>query len=264
VFQTYDGFSVEYRDASHKYWIHRDGQRTPVVSVTTALRILDKPGLQKWYEDGGAQGAMRLLSEHWIALEEASTMSGRELGDLVREHRVGADAIRDAAADRGTTIHRVLELWATEREVPNIADFPSEHHGYVQGLAAWLLQASPMPLMVEQFVVSPAHGYAGRVDFRGLVRGLDTLVDLKTGRTGVPWPEAHVQARAYAMASAECGLGMPERIMIVGVSDAGGFVEAECCAGEEDWLTVLEAYRRFGRVRSDVAAQSRVRDVADA
>src|SRR5437899_2955441 len=93
-FQEYERFTVEYRDASHRYWIHADGERLPAISVTSALKVLDKPSLKRWIEDCGAAGA--------IQLERAGELMGvppAEVGDLVRLHKVGADAKRDAGAD---------------------------------------------------------------------------------------------------------------------------------------------------------------------
>ena len=52
--------TVEYRDASHRYWTHVGDVRQAVVSVTSALKVLDKPALLKWAEAAGAEGAVRL------------------------------------------------------------------------------------------------------------------------------------------------------------------------------------------------------------
>src|SRR5438105_3965915 len=122
-FQAYDAFTVEYRDASHRYWIHRDGERTPATAVTSILKVLDRPQLTKW---------------------------------LVAQAAAGEDAEekRDLAADRGTAVHRVLELWATEQKVPNLSDFAEEVRGYVQGLSRWLVTMRPEPSSVERFVAS--------------------------------------------------------------------------------------------------------------
>jgi hypothetical protein len=32
--EVYPEFAVEYRDASHRYWIHSEGARVPAVSVS--------------------------------------------------------------------------------------------------------------------------------------------------------------------------------------------------------------------------------------
>ena len=259
------GFAVEFREASHRYWLMDGGKREPVVSVTTALGVLEKRGLMRWFEDGGAWGALKLLDAQWpeereLQWQQLQALSPRDIGDLVRDYKLGAEAMRDAAADRGTTIHRVLQLYAEERVVPNIADFPEEHHGYVQGLARWLLAAGPTPILVEQFVASPTYGYAGRLDLMADVRGESVLVDLKTSKTGVPWSEAHAQCQAYKIAAIESGFPSPERLMIVGVGEDGQFVEAPCCAVEQDWLDLLQAYRTVSRLRSDVRAQINARE----
>ncbi len=244
VFQEYDGFSVEYRDASHRYWLHTDGERQPVVSVTSALKVLDKPALLKWAEDCGAAGAAMLAQ-----LGELDGVPLNDVGDLVRLHKLGKDAKRDAGADRGTAVHSVLELWGTSRAVPNLSEFAPEVRGYVQGLCSWLLDVSPEPSSVERIVGSPTHRYAGRMDMRAVIEGRDCIVDLKTGPSGRVYDEAHVQSRAYAMADVECGNPEPEGIVIVAVGEEGNFEMVECRAEPEDWLNVLATHRSMLRLK---------------
>jgi hypothetical protein len=256
-FQVYDGFTVEFREVSHRYWVHYDGKREPYTSVTTALDCIAKPALLRWSEEAGAVGAATLA---WAGQLEG--VSPAEVGELVRRHGLGMDAARTAAADRGISIHKVLELWLTQRRPPNVGEFPPEHQGFVAGLARWLLWANPKPTYVERFVASLKWQYAGRLDLRAEIRGQDCLVDLKTSRTGVPYAEAHAQARAYAMADVECGAPSPDRILIVGISETGEYTEVECCATELDWINVLTLYRTWTRLRNDVKLQTDVRKAA--
>jgi hypothetical protein len=256
-FQVYERITVEYRDASHRYWLHHDGSRVAAVSVTSALKVLDKPALLKWAEDCGAEGAARLAS-----LGELAAVPFDEAGNIVRLHKLGMDAKRDSGADRGTAVHRVLELWARERSVPDLADFEPEVRGYVQGLAGWLLATRPKPSSVERFVGSVAHGYAGRLDLRASLDGRDCIVDLKTNPRGRVYDEAHLQARGYALADVECGSEPPDGIVIVAVGEDGGFEMVECEAEEGDWLNVLRTYRSLSRLRNARAARDRIAKAA--
>ena len=113
--------TVEYRDASHRYWVHYENQRTAAVSVTSALKVLDKPALLSWAEAAGAEGAVRLERAG-----ELRDVDPSEAIRIVRINGMGMDAKRDAGADRGTAVHRVLEFWARENEVPDLADFPEK------------------------------------------------------------------------------------------------------------------------------------------
>lgn len=258
-FQHYPeaGISVEYRDASHRYWLHHEGKREPAVSVTSVLKVLDKPALLKWAEGCGAEGAALLA-----ARGELNGIDPAEAVGIVRLHKLGMDAKRDAGADRGTAVHNVLELWARERTVPNLADFPGPVRGYVQGLCAWLLAANPQPSGIERFVGSVEHGYAGRLDLRAELDGRDCIVDLKTNPAGRAYDEAHLQARGYAVADVECGQPEPEGIVVVAVGENGTFEMVECEAEAGDWLNVLATYRSLCRLRSARAIRDRVAKAA--
>lgn len=252
VFQEYERFTVEFRQASHRYWIHEGGRRAPAVSVTSALRVLDKPSLLKWAESCGAEGAALLAGRGELAEVHPS-----QAIDVVRINGLGMDAKRDAGADRGTAVHQVLELWAREEVVPNLGDFPAEVRGYVQGLCSWLLEHRPKPSGIERFVGSVEHCYAGRLDMRAELAGRDSIVDLKTSPRGRVYDEAHLQARAYALADVECGNPPPEGIVIVAVGEDGSFEMVKCEAETSDWLNVLSAYRSVCRLRSARSARTR-------
>ncbi|MGH3609954.1 MAG: hypothetical protein ACRDRD_17985 [Pseudonocardiaceae bacterium] len=256
-FQEYEGLTVEYRDASHRYWLHHGEGRVAAVSVTSVLKVLDKPALLAWAEACGAAGAAQLA-----AAGELDGVLPSEAIDRVRLHKLGMDAKRDAGADRGTAVHNVLELWAREHEVPDLADFPAEVRGYVQGLCAWLLATRPQPSSMERFVGSVTHTYAGRLDLRATLDGRDCIVDLKTNPRGRVYDEAHLQSRAYALADVECGSEPPEGIVIVAVGEHGGFEMVECEAEAGDWLNVLGTYRSLSRLRSARSARERLAKAA--
>lgn len=229
-FECYaNGLTVEYRDASHRYWLHHDGERIPASSVTTILRVLDKPQLNTWRVNQALAG-------------------------------VDPDEAAKEAADRGTAVHKVLEHWGRDQTVPSLTDFSEDVQGYVQGLCRWLLTEGPRPSSVERFVGSLEHGYAGRLDMRAELHGRDCLVDLKTNRNGRVYDEAHLQARAYAMAEVECGNAAPEGIVIVAVGESGSFEMVECEAEASDWLAIVACHRTVKRIRS--AREARLRAAA--
>jgi hypothetical protein len=212
--EVYPEFAVEYRDASHRYWIHSEGARVPAVSVTSVLKVLNKPQLLKWAESRGAEGAARLAA----------------MGEL---------------ENVGTATHSVLEHWGRYEEIPNLADYQPEVRGFVQGLCGWLLKRAPKPTSTERIVGSAKHTYAGRLDMRAVIDGKDTLVDLKRKRV---YTEAHLQTRGYALADVECGNPPPDDILIVAVAGDGSFQEARCEASEADWLSVLATQRAMLRL----------------
>jgi hypothetical protein len=248
-FTEYDGFAVEYRDASHRYWITKDSERKPAVSVTGALKILDKPALLQWAERAGAEGAAELAR-----MGELDGCPPGEVIDRVRLFKLGMDAKRDAGAERGTIVHRVLEAYGRDGTVPNVGDFEPQIRGYVQGLCKWLLKANPEPVAIEQVVGSPTHWYAGRADLVANIGGLTYLCDLKTNPSGRVYDEAHVQAAAYQLALEECGIPTLGAVLVA-VGEDGTFEEVPCCADPLDFLSVLDTHRRMGRIKSDGVAR---------
>jgi hypothetical protein len=250
-FMAYDGVTIEYRDASHRYWLHRDGVRSAAISVTTALKVLDKPALVGWAERMGAEAALRL--------ERAGELSGIAVEDVlsaIRARGEGADAKRDAGAERGTAIHEALRIYCSEGTVPNVGDFAEPVRGYVQALCRWLVSVQPEPIAVEQIVGSPAHGFAGRFDLLANVDGRRTVVDLKTSAR--VYAEHHLQTAAYMLALEECGVEPAERGIIVAVGADGTFHGPQCCADASHYLAVLGAYRALTAVRSGARAMEKV------
>lgn len=248
----YAGFAVEYRDSSHRYWLHEKSGRIPAVSVTSALKVLDKPALIGWAEKCGVEGALEL--------ERDGKLDGIAIWDaagVMRGMGLGADAKREAGADRGTAIHDALQAYCSDGTVPNVADFDPEVRGYVSALCGWLLVASPEPLLVEQIVGSPEFGYAGRIDLVANVDGQRTLCDLKTSPAGRIFTEAHLQTAAYGLALEECGLEPVSRTVIVGCGADGEFQQADCCADPQQFLDVLKCHRAVNAVRAAVRAQEK-------
>jgi hypothetical protein len=232
-YQKYETFTIEYRDASHRYWITSPvwddeaeayvDERVAVPSVTTILKVLDKPALNTWRVN--------------------QALSGVHPDDAAKE-----------GADRGTAVHAVLEQWGKDQSVPSLYDFDVEVQGYVQGLCGWLLAVNPEPLSMERIVGSLEHGYAGRLDMRARIDGRDLICDLKTSKSSRIYAEAHAQARDYAIADVECGSPEPDGVVIVGVGADGSFTQVECEATAGDWLAILRCYKTMKQLQATVEA----------
>jgi len=248
----YDGFVVEYLPNSHRYAIVENDVRTAVPSVTGVLKVLDKPALLMWAERAGAEGAAMLARQG-----ELDGVPIEETIQRVRLFNLGMDAKRQEGADRGTLVHRVLEVWSTEGTVPSLGDFEPELRGYVQGLCGWLLKVEPQPIAVETVVASRLHGFAGRFDLLATIDDQTVLVDLKTSPGARTYLEAHLQTAAYELALVECGFGFPDDSVLVAVGEDGTFNETGCDATGDDFLAVFEAYAVMGRLRKLSAAREK-------
>jgi hypothetical protein len=244
-----DSNGREYR-AYH--FVTPDGRRERFVSVTTFLKVLDKPALQRWFEGVGMRNA--------IAAERAGLLKGVMLDDVVdtlRENKLGAEHARDTAAKRGVDIHTVLEDYLTKDVVPNPARFAPEHRGYIRALVGWLLDVEAKGFELEaseQLVAHPKLKYAGRMDLRARIGGLPFVIDLKTNERGRIYREAHYQVVAYAMADVECGAEMPHSCLIVALGADGQREVMQSCASPLDVKTVLDMYRRDQKIDAGIRA----------
>lgn len=249
-YTRYGDIIIEYRDASHRYWLHHDGERTPAVSVTSVLEILGKPALYRWNETFGIRGTVQALRAGLITADTAVD----DAPMIVRSANLGAEAAKDEAAERGTAVHVAQQVFLETGSPPKLSDFEPAHRGYVQAWSNWLLDADPQPICVEQIVGSPKHGFAGRMDLRAMVRRpgtsrrLDAIIDLKSNAEARIYDESHLQAAGYWLGAVECGHAEPEGGLIVAVGADGRYSEAPLAATGEDFLTVLATYRLMKRI----------------
>jgi hypothetical protein len=170
------GERLLYRDSSHSYWLITEGpmdvrpgdkvQTIRLTSPSAVLKVINKPAL--------VEAAVRLTREGKNYREEWS-----------------------AAADRGTGVHAALQAYCTDGTVPDLHGFEKDHHGFVAGLCAWLIENNPEPLMTEFLVFHRELLYAGRADLLARIDGRVHLIDLKTGKDPVPFAENLVQLVAY-------------------------------------------------------------------
>lgn len=239
-----DGAAIEFEQRPTGYrayhYVRADGSdRIRFPSVTTVLGdVMPKHALMAWYEECGAEAA--------VHLERVGLLQGVSADraiDVVREKGMGGKATAKKAAGRGTTVHAILETYLETDYFPNPASLPEELRGYVRGLASWLVKANPQPLVTERLVCHPGYGYAGRFDARVRVYGADTLLDLKTNRRCMVYPEACLQLAAYHEADVECGAAPPERHLLVAVGPDGSYAEARNPASSVDaWHKALALY----------------------
>ena len=254
----YDGFKVQYKDASHRYWLLTEDDvcgpgsmevRTPAISVTSVLGILDKPNLRRWYGTQDATATLQLEREG--KLEGVDT---EQAVHIMRERGFGAEAKRDAGASRGTAVHDALQAYCESGKIPKLADYSDEVRPYVQGLCGWLLEASPEPIMTEQIIGSPKHGFAGRFDLLCNIRGVRSLCDLKTSGGAGKYPEAHIQLAGYELAFPECQIPEVDQRFVIEVSDKGEFRAVPGAAGEDQFLSVLYAHKAVAKTKAAIKA----------
>lgn len=184
---------LTFTESSHSYWLADPdtGKKQRLPSVTTLLKLLDKPQLKRWAANTAADFAI----DHWNDLAALSPSERRNeiAGAPWRQ--------RDRAAAKGTVIHAMAETLLDGGKV----DAPESVLAKVRALAGWL-EANPMAGSVAEVRVwsEPDDdlglaGYAGTFDLLAVhPRHGRVLLDWKTGSG--PWPEMAMQLAAYAAA----------------------------------------------------------------
>ncbi|MGH2876665.1 MAG: hypothetical protein ACRDLV_10475 [Solirubrobacteraceae bacterium] len=230
-------------------------QRTRVESVTTICgRILPKDGLPPWAEMAGIHGTVEAVRRGLITAHSTD----EEAVAIVRANKLGADAERNRAANRGLNVHALLEMFMLTGAPPNPADHPQPHRPFIRGLVKWLLWADPEPEAVELIVADPERGYAGRLDLLARIDGRVTLVDLKTQENGAIYESAHIQAGLYRDAELRWGEHRPTHAVVVVVDGHGSFREMDLLADAELSNRALAFYAQIKPVTAGCNQQNSI------
>jgi hypothetical protein len=230
------------------------GKRTRCVSVTTFLDVLAKRALYRWNEEQGILAALSL--ERGGRLKDVDI---HQATAVIRDNGWGAEAALKVAAKRGVGIHEPFERYWRDGVVPNPADFPPEHRGYIRGLVRWILsieRRGSVEMEDSEFLVAdPKLKLAGRADLRLKIAGLPYIVDLKTNKYGTVWPEHPLQTVAYAHCDEQCGRDPVMGCLVVAVGPEGTYEEMPSLASVADFKAVLDVYRRMGKLHSAIEAE---------
>lgn len=180
-----------YNDSAHTYMLN--GKRAK--SVTAVAKIApDSYALEQWHK---RQVAIGLMLEPRLAERVAVDPDNKEAVNKVCEEALQIAGAHHAA-NRGTQRHRASELadtdgkLLTEQQRQDAAAWQRtiEHH-----------KLEILPGFVEGFAVWPDHCVTGRFDRIARYRGRHVIVDLKSGRNSVMYPQSTaVQLALYARA----------------------------------------------------------------
>lgn len=170
----------------HSYVDLDTGQKIP--GVTTILGDgLPKPALIGWAANTTAEYAV----DNW------DTLTALSPSKRLKELQGARFADRDAAANRGTAVHKLGEQLVRGAEV----DVPDALRGHVESYRCFLDDFDVQPVYVEGIVVNYTRRYAGTLDLLATMRRRDGLglLDIKTARSGV-FPDNALQLAGYRYA----------------------------------------------------------------
>jgi hypothetical protein len=183
-----------------------------LVSVTTALRIINKPTLNAW----GIKKALEYVQAH--------INNGEDIETIIFNAKKAPTVCMMAGANIGTMAHKVVEYMTIEnigkseihwndfvlsamerikKESPETFDremILSQVKNCACAFADWGELVNFVPLRNEVMVHSKKHKYAGRFDSYGYVRDSRTFIDFKSGGL---YDEVRLQLAAYKFAFCE-------------------------------------------------------------
>lgn len=278
---TPSGIRVYYQSDPRLYRVNN----LEVPSVSTVLKVLEKGGLSWWGMQVGIAGVIDLFGKGAVfydpwAFDKLAVNAGEpnmatsatveNVTDLLKQHKLTVNHQLSKAGDRGTSVHRALEVWAEEGLVPDPDLYPDSERGYVAGLKRFIEDLPPVKVMGQETMVGSAeHGYAGRFDLtlcfnfdadlvtRQTPTGRITrqafqdgfwLLDLKTS-SGF-YPSQFIQLEAYEQASVECGYPATVGRAVVRVDKNGFYEVRKSVATFSDFKAVLDVYRTLESLKA--------------
>ena len=172
----------------HTYYV--DGEKYD--GVTTLIsKGLPKPALMYW----SARTVAEYVADN---LDQVAGMAGMGRASIVAALKEVPWTQRDAAAAKGTEVHKLAEQLA---DPGNEVEVPEHLAGYVESCVRFLDEYQVDPICVEAVVASRRWRYAGTTDLLAeltLPSGetVRAVVDYKTAASGI-WPDVALQLAAY-------------------------------------------------------------------
>lgn len=115
---------------------------------------------------------------YWINGQEALSVT-----QLLKLNGIAPDLgtfYTEESRKRGTAVHLAAEL--ISKEVQDLEDYEdSPYYLWIKGFSQFREEYNLKPLAIEKMVGNAAWLVAGRFDLAGVVKGVETLIDLKTG-----------------------------------------------------------------------------------
>jgi predicted RecB family nuclease len=157
------------------------------------------------------------------------------------------DAV-ERAADRGVTMHKVLELALRGEDYAD--EFPAIYTPYVDAIELFLSKHTIEPIAIEQPIYSDRLGVAGTPDLLCMMDDVLTLVDYKFV-SSVSKAKVRAQLTGYSEILKDHGVFVEQMIAVQFMQ--GNIREYPVDFGGDEWETALKAYgikkRKYKRGR---------------
>lgn len=185
---------LEFSPAAHRYWVIDQGEKVDgVVGVTTALGVIDKPGLKYWAANCAVDYLRSRLSE--------GVFSADELEVLFNEARTAFNQVSQTALDVGTQAHN----WIESRELaikcgmecPALPENPNAAH-CCNAYLDWMTQHNVKVLHSEKRLYSRQNKVVGTLDQVAMIDdSRRVIIDFKSSKD--VYDDYYAQTAAYQM-----------------------------------------------------------------
>lgn len=172
----------------HRYYWNGEG---PLPSVTTVLKVMDKPAVTAWVARETAKAAWR---------NPVNLLNPGTEAEYVNFLLAQPKEVTDVAAKLGSSIHLLADSVGRDRTPATALAVPDEAIPYLEGFRGFLafLEAHRGIVVSSEKAVISRYGYGGTYDLLLQYEDALWLVDLKTGRGY--YPDFALQLAAYGMA----------------------------------------------------------------
>lgn len=185
-----DTVTLTFDSARHRYVWEEENKEVP--SVTTILKVINKPALINW----AANTAVDYISDKILPGQSYDEL---QLMDIWNKAKKSHFDKKTDAADIGTFLHKWIEDYINGKK-PGTPVNPELQLATLRFLK-WVKEHDVKFLLSEQMIFSKKYCYSGLTDFICTMKGKLYIGDLKTS-TGI-YPEYMMQTAAYRLARTE-------------------------------------------------------------
>lgn len=176
----------------HTVYKTSNGKRVP--GVTTILGVLNKPALIPWANKLGLQG-------------------------------IDSSKYVDTMASIGTCAHYMVQCFFEDAK-PDLSEFSQKEISLAENCLlsfySWIKDQKITAAVSEMKLVSEIHKYGGTCDIVCNLNGVDTLIDIKTGK-GI-YDEHFFQLAGYKLLLEENGIDVKQIVILrIGRDETEGF-----------------------------------------
>ncbi len=208
-------------DFNEPHITYRLDDGSPVVGVTTAIGLLDKPALSWWgFNQGKEPYYKNILDPQKKDNKDFEKMSKQEIAlwafgaGQLRKHSSLRGSV-DKAANIGTVAHEILKGRELGYKIDNSNIAPDNWEAALQSVKShdqWFKGMKIKTITAEEPLVSKEFMYGGTVDKYAYITGEETLVDYKSGKD--IYDDYFIQLTAYCRLVIESGQPLKRAITV--------------------------------------------------